>query len=308
MLPAVSAVPEKMGVLSMRLFLHKVELEGSGCLPKDFLSNLPRGVWQKVDMCAGERPNLQDSLMRDPGRPVKQKEYTAYYLKCLAHILDLIGDTGIDEGKLDAFIDSMPVGADLISQWKANADRCRQRMDPWFYHDEKIIYMLSCLRSRLVIGCTKGDRQLCANVNHFLHLNFSRDSSALDSDTTWRRCSLKATKAGLTGTDHESADPDACPELRDRAVAIGGCVLRETGHASGDVLNMTAIRETITPPGEPSNSVNSLRIDALKRCQGASVDAFVRCWITESSEISIGKTAYELATASAYMYRRPSTY
>ena len=226
-----------------------------------------------------------------------QKKKAAIYLLCLAQKLDLIGATGVDEGKLDAFIDSLPAGADLISQWKADADHCLQHTVPRLPPATKAIHLLSCLRSRLAIDCTKGDRQLCASVNHFLSLKFSRDGSALDSDTTWSRCSLKATKAGLTVTSHESADPDACPKLRDRAVAIGGCVLRETGHASGDVLNMTAVRETITPPDEPSDSVNSLRIDALKRCQGASVNAFVRCWITESPEIDIVKTAYEVATA-----------
>ena len=179
---------------------------------------------------------------------------------------------------------------------KTDADRCQQRMDPRLRSFEKGTFMLSCLRSRLVSGCTKGDRQLCASVYHFLSLRFSRDGSAINFRLLWRRC---AQQAGLTDIDDpEGADPDAaCPELRDRAVAIGGCVLRETGHASGDVLNMTAVRETITPPDEPSDSVNSLSMDALKRCQGASVNAFVRCWITESPEIDITKTAYDLAVS-----------
>ena len=139
---------------------------------------------------------------------------------------------------------------------------------------------------------------LCLSVNYFNHFRFSKGNPELDSRVVWRRCAREVTAKWSAFTDRENTNSDFCPALLERSAAIGVCVLRETGHASGDILNRTAVMESIERQAERvDDPTQHLERMGVYQCKGDWVDSFVRCWILGSSNMALIRMSYELTMA-----------
>ena len=217
--------------------------------------------------------------------------------------LNFIGEVGIDKDKVKAFMESLPPmitpTGDRDTWWRY-IRQCLtyQHMHVPFNPAQQAVSMLSCFKIAIFMKCAVGNlaNLSCRRAYYFHRFRFSKDNPELDSRVVWRRCARQVT---ADFTKLENTNPDFCSDELERAAAIGVCVLRETGHVSGDVVNMTALRESIERQGEwVDDPLRHLELQTITDCKHKMrVDDFAHCYVYRSWRMGIDKVNYELAMA-----------
>ncbi|XP_043195822.1 uncharacterized protein LOC122367090 [Amphibalanus amphitrite] len=276
-------------------FFDLVRWEEAGCLPEQFEQHLPPLLWVRAITCRRE------SGVDAAGRPLRPDNFShdrALYLHCLAEKLGIVHNSGISYDKVDAFLDSLPGNTSFISRWKTASARCRAVVDASLTAAQQGVFLLTCLRQRMMLDCATKTGQICLSTQFYTPARLSETIPGYRRSKATRLCPAEVAAMRLIPEEGGTARTDLCPQLLQHLEALAACTLRKTGQASSETLNLPAVREAVRRRDEAGDQYGAnQQMDVLERCQSESVDSFVRCWVASAPEMAINNVAHRQAMA-----------
>ena len=212
--------------------------------------------------------------------------------------LGLTTDSGLNRITVNSMLRSLSNDTTFTNQLLANADICisaflTSGVD--LTADQQGVYVLACLKLRSLAVCAldDDDKTLCLHAMTLLGCPIGiTPLVGSDAISTCRSRMTPSTKSSNLKRNVAFVK-NQCRTKEEKALNVANCSLQEAGLASGDTVDLSAVRRAIADSECTTITEEARQRFVVSQCEDDTAnDAFLDCWATEAvigCEISIAE-------------------
>ena len=202
--------------------------------------------------------------------------------------LGLTTDSGLNRITVNSMLRSLSNDTTFTNQLLDNADICISALRTSgvdLTADQQGVYALACLKLRSLAVCEldDDDNTLCLHVKSLLECPISI-TPLVGSDaisTCEERITPSTTFSNLKRI--VALVINKCRTKKKKALNVAKCSLQEAGLASGDTVDLSAVRRAIADREGTTITEEARQRFVVSQCQDDTAnDVFLNCWATEA--------------------------